>query len=58
MLGRGYSIALDAEGRAVREAGQLKAGDKLDLRLSRGGAKCLVESVYGGEDNGCKEKDL
>ena len=58
VLGRGYSIALDAEGRAVREAGQLKAGDKLDLRLSRGGAKCLVESIYGGEDNGCKEKDL
>lgn len=58
VLGRGYSIALDAEGRAVREAGQLKAGDKLDLRLSRGGAKCIVESVYGGEDNGCKEKDL
>ena len=58
VLGRGYSIALDAEGRAVREAGQLKAGDKLDLRLSRGGAKCLVESVYGGEDTGCKEKDL
>ena len=42
VLGRGYSIALDAEGRAVREAGQLKAGDKLDLRLSRGGAKCIV----------------
>lgn len=58
VLGRGYSIALDAEGRAVREAAQLKAGDKLDLRLSRGGAKCLVESIYGGEDNGCKEKDL
>jgi exodeoxyribonuclease VII large subunit len=52
VLGRGYSIALDAEGRAVREAAQLKAGDKLDLRLSRGGAKCLVESVYGGNDDG------
>ena len=51
VLGRGYSIALDAEGRAVRESAQLKAGDKLDLRLSRGGAKCLVESVYGGEDD-------
>ncbi len=51
VLGRGYSIALDAGGRAVRESGQLKAGDKLDLRLSRGGAKCLVESVYGGEDD-------
>ena len=58
VLGRGYSIALDAEGRAVREAGQLKAGDKLDLRLSRGGAKCLVESVSGGEDKGSTEKDL
>lgn len=51
VLGRGYSIALDAEGRAVRESRQLKAGNKLDLRLSRGGAKCLVESVYGGEDD-------
>ena len=52
VLGRGYSIALDSEGRAVRESAQLKAGDKLDLRLSRGGAKCLVESVYGGNDDG------
>lgn len=52
VLGRGYSIALDSDGRAVRESAQLKAGDKLDLRLSRGGAKCLVESVYGGNDDG------
>ena len=52
VLGRGYSIALDSEGRAVRESAQLKAGDKLDLRLSRGGAKCLVESVYGENDDG------
>lgn len=52
VLGRGYSIALDSEGRAVRESAQLKAGDKLDLRLSRGGAKCRVESVYGGNDDG------
>ena len=58
VLGRGYSIALDAEGRAVREAGALKPGDKLDLRLSKGGARCLVESVYGGTEDGSKEKEL
>ena len=52
VLGRGYSIAMDAEGRAVREAAQLRAGDKLELRLSKGGASCLVESVYGGETDG------
>ena len=58
VLGRGYSIALDAEGRAVREAGALRPGDKLDLRLSKGGARCLVESVYGGTEDGSKEKEL
>lgn len=49
VLGRGYSIALDSEGRAVKEAGQLKAGDRLSLRLSKGSADCLVESVNGGK---------
>ena len=58
VLGRGYAIALDAGGRAVKDAGQLTAGDRLSLRLSKGEALCLVESVNGGKDDGGKEKDL
>ena len=58
VLGRGYSIALDSEGRAVKEAGQLRPGDRLSLRLSKGEALCLVESVNGGKSSGRKEKDV
>ncbi len=58
VLGRGYSIALDSEGRAVKEAGQLRPGDRLSLRLSKGEADCLVESVNGGKSSGRKEKDV
>ena len=58
VLGRGYSIALDAEGRAVKRAGQLKAGDRLRLRLAEGEAGCLVESVNGGKEDGREEKDV
>ena len=58
VLGRGYSIALDAEGRAVKRAGQLKPGDRLRLRLAEGEAGCLVESVNGGKEDGREEKDV
>ena len=58
VLGRGYAIALDAGGRAVKDAGQLTAGDRLSLRLSKGEADCLVESVNGGKSSGRKEKDV
>ena len=58
VLGRGYSIALDAQGCAVKQAGQLKPGDRLRLRLAEGEAGCLVESVNGGKDDGRKEKDV
>ncbi len=58
VLGRGYSIALDSEGRAVKEAGQLRPGDRLSLRLAKGEADCLVESVNGGKSSGRKEKDV
>lgn len=52
VLGRGYSIALDAGGRAVKDAGRLSTGERLELRFSKGSASCLVESVNGGKCDG------
>lgn len=52
VLGRGYSIALDAGGRAVKDAGGLSPGERLELRFSKGSASCLVESVNGGKCDG------
>ncbi len=45
VLGRGYSIASDEEGRAVSSAESVKVGDKLRLSLSRGSLKCTVNEV-------------
>ncbi len=36
VLGRGYAIALDRDGRAVRAASEVAIGDELTLRLARG----------------------
>jgi exodeoxyribonuclease VII large subunit len=44
VLDRGYAIALH-QGRAVRDASTLKAGDPVELRLARGGAELRVERV-------------
>ena len=52
VLGRGYSIAQDAGGRAVKDAGRLSPGERLELRFSKGSASCLVESVNGGKCDG------
>ncbi len=43
VLARGYAIALDAEGRAVTDAGTLSTGDRLALLLARGRAAVTVE---------------
>ena len=45
VLGRGYALALDAEGHVVTDADQLRSGDRLDLRLARGRAAVRVEDV-------------
>jgi exodeoxyribonuclease VII large subunit len=44
-LSRGYSIAtILPHGTVVKESSQLEPGDKIDLRLHRGGAVCRVET--------------
>jgi exodeoxyribonuclease VII large subunit len=42
ILDRGYSITRDAEGRVVRDAGQVAIGDELSIRLARGGLGATV----------------
>ncbi len=46
-LERGYCIALDDRGQAVRDAGSLRCGDRLDLKFARGGARVQVEVSSG-----------
>ena len=51
VLARGYSIALDGEGGAVKSGAALKAGDTLTLRLAEGGADVAVRKAWR-DDNG------
>jgi exodeoxyribonuclease VII large subunit len=45
VLGRGYAIATDAEGRAVRDARALAAGDGVSVRVLRGRFAARVTAV-------------
>jgi len=44
-LERGYAIVIDDGGHAVRDSAALKAGERVELRLARGGAGALIEEV-------------
>ncbi|MBB3045871.1 exodeoxyribonuclease VII large subunit [Litorivivens lipolytica] len=44
-LQRGYAIVLDEKGKAVRDAAQLKAGERITARLASGRAVSVVERV-------------
>jgi len=45
VLGRGYAIVRRPGGRVVREAGEARVGEDLEVRLARGGLECRVTSV-------------
>ncbi len=45
VLGRGYSIVRDAEGRVRRSSAGLAAGDLLDITFSEGGAEAAVRKT-------------
>lgn len=45
VLGRGYAIALGADGRAVRDATRIARGDRLDIRVARGRIGAVVDEV-------------
>lgn len=45
VLGRGYAIALDAQGRALTDAAQAQAGDALKIVLARGDVDARVTAT-------------
>ena len=45
VLERGYAIAHDEHGRAIREAAEISVGDELRLRLWKGELDCRVEGT-------------
>jgi exodeoxyribonuclease VII large subunit len=49
ILSRGYCIA-EKEDRVVKSVRDLRKGDRIRLRMARGGAKALVEEVYHGKE--------
>ena len=52
VLERGYSITLDASGRALVRADQVKVGDGLDIRLAQGNVRARVEHVKLSQNDG------
>jgi len=49
ILNRGYALVFDAQGRLVKDAAQLNAGDELSARLARGRVRARVTSTERGE---------
>lgn len=45
VLSRGYAIATDREGNAVKSSEGLRSGDKLRIKFSEGSADCTVDSA-------------
>ncbi len=54
VLGRGYALVLDGEGKHITDAARVKAGESLEIRLLKGRLKALV--TEGGNDSERKEK--
>ena len=50
VLSRGYAIALDGSGVALKDSQQVKIGDKLTMRLESRALGCKVEEKYGQEN--------
>ena len=45
VLDRGYALVTDPQGRFVREAEQLLPGQRVSVRVSRGGFDAVVQAV-------------
>lgn len=45
VLGRGYALCRDADGRVITEAEEIERGDSLRVRLHRGELGCRVEEI-------------
>ncbi|PYT04170.1 MAG: exodeoxyribonuclease VII large subunit [Acidobacteria bacterium] len=49
VLGRGYAVAQDEGGAVLRSSSDVKGGERVRVRLSRGALRCRVEEIEGGE---------
>ncbi|MFN2596927.1 MAG: exodeoxyribonuclease VII large subunit, partial [Pyrinomonadaceae bacterium] len=47
VLGRGYAIAEDENGRALRAAHESSVGARVRVRLAEGALQCRVEDLEG-----------
>lgn len=50
VLSRGYTLAMDADGRAIRDASRLSPGDLLKLRFASGSAEATVNQVVASPE--------
>ncbi|MBI2395715.1 MAG: exodeoxyribonuclease VII large subunit [Deltaproteobacteria bacterium] len=51
VLARGYAIALGPDGRAVRDARDVRVGDRLSVRLDRGAVDAEVTATHPPDDD-------
>jgi exodeoxyribonuclease VII large subunit len=52
ILERGYALVFDAEGKLVKDAAQVKVGDEISAKVSRGEIRSVVKrSVVGDSAN-------
>ncbi len=59
VLGRGYSMTRDRQGRVLTDAAAVKPGDQLTISLRRGQVEAQVLRTEGGSDGtGTEEHDL
>ena len=58
VLARGYAMAANEEGTIIKSALQLQCGELIELRLTDGHAKCRVDKVLIGAENGRKENNV
>ena len=59
VLGRGYSMTRDRQGRVLTDAAAVKPGDQLTISLRRGQVEAQVLCTEGGSDGtGTEEHDL
>jgi exodeoxyribonuclease VII large subunit len=47
ILNRGYALVFDAEGRLLKDASTVKAGDEVSARLARGRIRAQVTGAEG-----------
>jgi exodeoxyribonuclease VII large subunit len=56
ILDRGYALVFDGEGRLVKDAGTVNAGEEIRARVARGEIEATVKSVTGGDPSGRGKK--